>query len=255
MPALKENSKIYILRIVIVAYLFCSPFALLAKEKYVILTEDFPPLSFKIDGEVTGIATEIVKEVFKQANLGASIEVYPWKRTYAYSLQKDNAFVFPLLRNKHREQLFHWIGPILLRTLSVYRLKERTDIVVNNIEDMKKYRTGVVDGESMHQLLLDKGLKKNEHLFPVTQGHQNIKKLFLGRIDLLMQNNINGAWILNKYGHTQDELVPLFIIKEGGYYIGANKDIPKTEVQQLQTALDKVKRAGLVEKIVSKYLK
>jgi len=247
--------KTHIVKIILIASLFFSPAVLIAGDKYVILTEDFPPLSFKNDGEITGIATEIIKEVFGQAKIEAPIEVYPWKRTYAYGLQKDNAFVYPLLRNDKREQLFHWIGPILLRTLAVYRLKERTDIVVNNTEDMKKYRTGVVDGESMHQILLEKGFKKGKHLFPVVKGTQNIQKLFLGRIDLLMQNNINGAWILNKYGHSQNELEKLFIIKEGGYYIGANKGVPIADVKRLQTALDNVKKSGFVKNIVSKYIK
>ena len=233
---------------------FFAPPLLFGAEQYVVVTEPFEPLSYIKEEKITGISTEIVKQVFKQAGIEAPIRMYPWKRSYNYAREKENYFIYSILRNEKREDLFQWIGPILWRTVSLYRLKERTDIVVNSIEDMKKYRVGVQDGESMHQILIGRGFEDGKHLFPVINSNQNMEKFFLGRVDLIYFNNYTGASRLNKFNHSMDEVEKILVLEEGGYYIGANKGIAKEVVQRLQSAVDTVKASGFVEKTVARYL-
>lgn len=233
---------------------FFAPPLLFGADQYVLVTEPFEPLSYMEEGKITGISNEIVEQIFKQAGMEASIRMYPWKRSYNYAQEKENYFIYSILRNEKREELFQWIGPILWRTVSLYRLKERTDIVVNNIEDMKKYRVGVQDGESMHQILIGKGFEDGKHLFPVINNDQNMEKFFLGRVDLIYFNNYTGARRLNKFNHSMDEVERILVLEEGGYYIGANKGVSQEVVQRLQSAVDTVKASGFVEKAVARYL-
>ncbi len=73
--------------------------------------ESWPPFMFKQDGEITGIATDVVRATFKKAGVSLKIQIYPWARAYKTALDKKNTMVFMLYRTPDREELFKWIGP------------------------------------------------------------------------------------------------------------------------------------------------
>ncbi len=62
----------------VILFSFSSPnFA----ETLELVTLQYPPYEYEENGEVKGLAVEIVKEVFKRLDQPISIKVYPWARS------------------------------------------------------------------------------------------------------------------------------------------------------------------------------
>lgn len=221
---------------------------------YTVNTEHLPPFSTYKGGEVGGIATEIVQRVFDQAGVDFTIKAFPWKRAYENVQEDRNSFIYALGRNETRENHFQWIGPIMIRELAFFGLSERKDIVaVDTFEQLQKYKIGVMNGESTHQILLEHGFVEKKNIFPVAKIVQNAKMLFARRIDLIPENNYTIGMQVEAMGHSIDTVKKVFTIMEGGYYIGANIDVPKNVVRRLQESLEKVKKSDFVEELHRKY--
>ena len=64
------------------------------------------------NGEITGISTEIVREIFKRNKLDYSISLLPWNRAYSMAAETPNLGVFSTTRTPEREPLFKWVSPL-----------------------------------------------------------------------------------------------------------------------------------------------
>jgi polar amino acid transport system substrate-binding protein len=52
-----------------------------AAAPYRFVTLDYPPYEYEENGQVKGIAADIIRETFKQMGKEVTIEVYPWARS------------------------------------------------------------------------------------------------------------------------------------------------------------------------------
>ena len=87
-----------------------------------------------------------------------------------------------------RKILFNWVGPISPREIWLFKLASREDIVLRSLEDAKRYQIGVVRKSSSANYLLKNGFSEDKNLQLANLEIQNIKKLFIGRIDLVPFN-------------------------------------------------------------------
>src|SRR3990170_301996 len=113
-----------------------------------VFTEEFPPFSFTENGKITGMSTEVVEAVLKQSKIEFVIESFPWARTLQNTQERTGALIYSLGRQPKRENLFKWIGVIVPANQLVFALKERTDIEITRIEDLRKYRIGTTLGDA-----------------------------------------------------------------------------------------------------------
>ena len=114
-------------------------------EEIHVCTENWPPYYYEINGEIKGISTAIVKAVLKEAGLNYTINVYPWARAYDMALNDKNVLIYTIARTPEREKLFKWVGEITpADSIIAYKLKKRGDIIVKTVQDLKKYKIGVV---------------------------------------------------------------------------------------------------------------
>ena len=242
-------------------YMMCLLIILLSNtafgaEKIRVLTEEWPPYNYVVDGTIVGISTDLVKATLDRAGVDYQMEVWPWRRAYITALEQPNTFLFTTSRTKQRESLFKWIGPLYRRQLHLYKLKSRTDIQVNGLEDLKKYEIGVLRGGSVEEFLKSKGFKEDDHLWPVTTVQQNLLKVFLMRIDLIVGSDMSLSYRLKDSRYKFADLEKVFLLDDqGAYFIAANKETPDEMVQRLQTAFDDLIKQGLRERIRNKYLK
>ena len=84
----------------------------------------------------------------------------------------------------------------------------------------------------------------------------NIKKLFAGRIDFIVDNPLLIAWSLKEKGYRVDEVEQALSIEHptAAVYFGFNKHTDDQVIQQLQQALDTLKQEGGYDMIFKKYL-
>ena len=55
-----------------------------------------PPLSYKENNKITGMAVEIVQATLKELNNHTEIKLYPWARAYRMVMEEKNTLIFRL---------------------------------------------------------------------------------------------------------------------------------------------------------------
>ena len=208
-----------------------------AQQSLQVVTEIFPPYQrYNAQGEIDGWSTRIVSRILSNSQLPYQITVYPWPRTYRIASNQPGALIYSLLRNKKRENLFHWVAPLCNIEMFFYRFSSRQEVSVSRLEDARKYIIGIGRDQPHREFLIDKGFIINENLVEVTSNEQLVKMMKQDRVDLIMASK-NFIKALNaSETRVYEELVPVYFVKEFGQqlYLAANKDTPTETVSILQ---------------------
>ncbi|AKV06173.1 amino acid ABC transporter substrate-binding protein [Pseudomonas fluorescens NCIMB 11764] len=221
----------------------------------VLLTENFPPYNmakngknFAQDENINGIAVDIVREMFKRADITYSLTLrFPWERIYKLALEKPGYGVFVMARLPDREKLFKWVGPIGPDDW-IMLAKADSKISLETLEDARKYKIGAYKGDAIAETLAKQGLKP----IVVLRDQDNAKKLTSGQIDLWATGDPAGRYLARQDGVTGLKTVLRFNSAE--LYLALNKNVPDETVAKLQAALDKLRKEGVVDEIMARYL-
>ncbi len=222
-----------------------------------VLTEEFKPYQY-IDenGKMAGFGIELITLVFQDAGVpmkGGKIHIFPWSRTYRLLLEEKNAAAFLTVRNKKREKILKWVGPLGHREMWLYKLRKRKDITIKSLEEAKAYKIGGYKESADTNYLIELGFSRL-HIVP----HQklNIRLLLGEKVDLISSLELTMIARLKSLGHAYD-IVEKSILLDGryDYYLAINPKTSDDLVHRLQTSLDKLKENGTYDQIKNKYLK
>jgi polar amino acid transport system substrate-binding protein len=221
----------------------------------VLLTENFPPYNmarngknFAQDENINGIAVDIVREIFKRADISYSLTLrFPWERVYKLALENPGYGAFVMARLPDRERLFKWVGPIGPDDW-IMLAKADSKISLETLEDARKYRIGAYKGDAIAMTLAKQGLKP----VVVLRDQDNAKKLVNGQIDLWATGDPAGRYLARLEGVSGLKTVLRFNSAE--LYLALNKDVPDDTVAKLQAALDQMRKEGKVDEIMAQYL-
>jgi polar amino acid transport system substrate-binding protein len=237
-----------------------SPAALAESvDNLTIMTEIYPPYNFKEKGELKGISVDLMVLMLKKLNSKQTrkdILLWPWARGYRAVLNKKNTVLFSTTRTRERENHFMWVGPITSTTISIFARKEKK-IKINSVQDIKKYRIGVVLDDIGEQLLVTAGIPliKLDRMGGVNVILQSIKKLDKDRIEVFSYEENAVKWQMKANGINLNEYEVVYTLKKGELYYAFHKDTPNSFLHKLQNALDEIKNEGEYQKILDKYLK
>ncbi len=231
-------------------------FAATAKaQKLTVFVDNWPPYNFKENGRIVGISTELIEAAMQKAKLQYKLKLYPFKRALITVQKTPNTMLFTVARIPQREDMFSWIGPIHSRKVHLYKLKNRADIQINNVEDIKKYHTGVLSGGSVEQFFITHGFQK-EYYSLVINSPQLLKMLFKERVDLIPGDPLDLAYQMKNLGYKYSELDIVYLLsEEGGYYMVANKDISSTIITKIQKSLEEIMDTEFKDRVINKYTK
>ncbi|WP_030129283.1 ABC transporter substrate-binding protein [Pseudomonas sp. QTF5] len=221
----------------------------------VLLTENFPPYNmakngknFAQDENINGIAVDIVREMFKRADITYSLTLrFPWERIYKLALEKPGYGVFVMARLPDREKLFKWVGPIGPDDW-IMLAKADSKITLESLEQARKYKIGAYKGDAIAETLAKQGLKP----IVVLRDQDNAKKLVNGQIDLWATGDPAGRYLARQEGVSGLKTVLRFNSAE--LYLALNKDVSDETVAKLQAALDQLRKEGVVDDIMGRYL-
>ncbi len=225
------------------------------------ITEQYPPYNFQENGKLQGISVDILEKVWERmgVNLNRSvIQLLPWTEGYERTLKENNTVLFPTARLLQREQLFKWAGPILSGK-HVLLAKRDKNISITAPEDLGKYKIGAIEDDVALQLLLDKGLKKEELILANT-SEPLIEMLDNGSIDAWAYNDMAGIWEIQESGKNASNYEAAYVLGNVDAYLAFNKEVPDSLVQSFQEAIDYIKSnkdaSGLsdYEAILYKYI-
>jgi len=92
---------------------------LLAQEVLNIGCDDWPPYEMKINGELTGYATEIIQGTLKQMNIGISnLKIYPWVRAEKLLFKGKIDALFSSSKSEIREKHCYFPDESLVESVS-----------------------------------------------------------------------------------------------------------------------------------------
>ena len=228
-------------------------------QKLTIYTEEVAPYNFTEGNKIVGVSTEVVEAVMNKAGLDYEMVSYPWARTYKLATERPNSLIFSISRRPKRETTFKWIGVIVPSRHSVFALKSRTDIKIENIGDLRKYTIGTTLGDARETYLLENGFKISDlqRVAGKTANLQNYKKLKLGRIDLWPMSEAIAYYIVRKSGDDPDRQIrKVYLFEEmskGGYYIASSLQTSDDIVKTIRETLEKFKKTTEYQQIVEKW--
>ena len=238
--------------ILILIITFCFTPHLLFAQSIRIWGEIFPPLGYEENGKKAGMVTEIVQYLIQDS--GIQVEKWimaPWARAFYEAKKNPNTLLYSVVRKPDREDLFHWIGPVSDRNIYLFKLRSRTDIVVNSWEDVKKYEVGSLIAGASTENLESHGIRPQKE--PTIE--QNVNKLLAGRVDLTDLLDYSLAFIAKQQGVPYATFEKVWLADDSKkYYVVLNKKTSPKIVDALQNSFEKMKKNGKLQEILNKYL-
>ncbi len=228
-----------------------SPLKTTGKQQtFRIITEEFPPYNYTKNGKITGISTEIVREILKRLGHPDNIELIPWSEGYNLILKNEHTILFSTTRSPQREKLFRWVGPLVPNNV-VFYARKGSGLPVNSLDDAKNIsKIGVYKDDFGEQLLIKKGFT---NLDSVIDNKENVQKLVDGKIDLWAINELTGKHLAQQVG-LADKIENVFLVDKKAMYIAFSKNTPDYIIKKWQAVLDKMHSDGSYARIFLKWL-
>lgn len=234
--------------------LFGSGVALAQRAPLTVVTEEYAPLSFTVDGKLRGYSVDITEALLRRANLPYTLRSYPWARAYDMALTTPNVLIFSLARTAERDKLFHWIGPLARRRVYFYKMAARKDLQVKSLTELKRYTISVNRGDIVQIQLRQLGLEMGKQIDLSDSTVSSLQKMVNGRVDFIVSSEFSLKYLCERAGVPAGELErSLLLSDDSDYYIAASLGTPQPVVDELKRQFEFVKDAGLLTSMSQKY--
>jgi len=193
-----------------------------------------------LNGEVAGLATDKVKNILAKAGLSASFSIYPWARAYKKALHEPNTLIYSIAKSTSRNESFHWLMPVTQYRFGLVKLTERTDILIDDLKDIKHYRFAVQRDDISHEWLQSKGLIEDKHFITCSDIDCSWLLLLNKKVDLIIESPELIVDMLKLYGKAPDSASFIMAIPELAItgYLASNKKITPHILDKLKAAID-----------------
>lgn len=210
----------------------------------------YPPLAYEKEGELMGVAPEVVREI--QAKVGDTnpIHVAPWLRAYEQAQTEPMQAIFAIVRIPKREKLFKWVGPIFGEGDYFFRRKGSL-INVNTMSEARTVpRIAVRRDGYTHQALAAEGFT-NLDIGPSYQS--SYMKLAEGRVDLVLMGERTYYYMVREAGLDPDLFERTDCkFAESAAWLAFSLDVPDETIAKWQKALDELKASGRYDEIMER---
>lgn len=220
------------------------------------ITENLPPLNYQDEQGAQGFSVELLRLMAAQAGLGLELQVLPWARAVQMAEANANSVLFSLTRTPEREAQFQWVGPITRRRILIYRLASRSDLQMQQLDELGGARIGVVRNSAADRSLQAAGLRPGIELEQGLDDATNMRKLLAGRMEYITLLDWAAAWNLRQMQLPYDTLRA--VMEQDAtrsYFYGLRPDADPALVQRLQAALERLRRDGRYERLRQRYFR
>jgi polar amino acid transport system substrate-binding protein len=216
-----------------------------------LLTEDAPPTSFSRDGELQGLAVDVVRALLERTGDSGKIELLPWTRAYHLVQQAPNTAIFATVRTAEREAKFQWVGPLLIGTTSFYSLKSR-NLRFDNLQQAADSGPLAVPKQwYTFETLSARGFK---NLYGVTSQKAMVTLLKHGRVQLIATEDLTLKDELAGGGLRPDQVQAHLPFMRSAYYIAFSPQTDAALVERWRSTLDAMHQDGSFALIFRRWL-
>lgn len=224
-----------------------------------VVTEELPPYNMTVDGELTGMATEVVQAVLNELGEEARIQSMPWARAYDIALNSESVLIYSIARTPQREDLFKWVGIIAPTHWYLFSLPG-TQFNLKSLEGARQYQIATVKKDIGEQYLIGKGFVVGRNLQSSNKYEHNYKKLKAGRVDLWIANELNAHYqVRQARGNQNETVVPQLSLGNlggaNGLYMAFSRNTPDERVERFRQALARIRADGRYDAIAGRWLK
>ncbi len=143
--------------VILIVFIAHTGFAADAPQELLVVRRNgfWPPREMVIDGELTGLHIELVREVAHTLNLSVTFKSYPWKRAiYMLKAGKADAITF-MSKTEEREQFGYFLkGNVISKSqvgFVILRTHEDAIHFSGDLKSMQKYTIGTCRGFSYNE--------------------------------------------------------------------------------------------------------
>ena len=229
-------------------------------------TLDYPPYEYLENGEPKGIAVEIIQEALRRTGVSQVVfEFYPWNRSVHLVRSGNSDLLFNAGKNAARQQWGDYVeSTLILQKYVLFKRKELTiqvnaqfDNVFNNTIAI---RLGYLYGSGVFKQALEGG--KFGEIFYSNSTKQSIDLLLGKRIDFFVGDYLPIMHFINKNNlmdrvdvvkESQDHSKNMEVLIWPTYILFSKKNIKHEYVNEVNSALQKMKADGYVERVLDRY--
>ena len=216
-----------------------------------LLTTEERPVNYLEQGKLTGITTDVVREILKRLNRPIKIEILPWARLMRIAGDHANIVVFTAGRTQERiNQGFHFLGPVTTRKHALWELKENpinirvaSDVINQHLRIgglMKDWRTiywkklgAIVDETTTH--------------------HQSLVKLYHNRVDLWISSDLEAPSACRIIQTDCAEIKIAYVFKEAPSFIMFSKGTSPKIIKEYTATFAAMRQTDFFEKEAEKW--
>ena len=214
-------------------------------DKLYIFTENYGQFNYSLQGRgfehkpefIGGTSTDFVKKLLTEAGLPYRMKLRKWAVSYDRALTRPYYGVYSTARTAAREELFHWVGPIAQYNWVLF-VKKGSNIRINSIEDLKKYKVGGYKGSATTAFLVEQGIEVST----LPNDSVNPRRLNDGFIDVWIASDASAYQLAEDAGYPNIERA--MVIRTVDMYLAMNKSTPREWLDKLETAYEKLVAAG-----------
>jgi polar amino acid transport system substrate-binding protein len=219
----------------------------LCQAELLILGEESPPGEYLDDnGNPAGVTIDLVNDLMLRQGITATINILPWKRAYHIGLHENNIVLLETTRTEERENLFKWVGPILVLNRIIYSMADYGGTLKKTADMQHAGKICVLRGSSNESYLKKLGLT---NIHSVAAPIQCLKMLQANRVQLFYTSEIGMNGLLKEQNLAPNSVKAVFNLKKEYLYLAFSKDISELQIKSWQAALEDAKRDGTVENL------
>jgi len=219
-------------------FILCIPAVFANTPSLVVFTEVSPPYQYQAGDQVSGIATDRVRNIISHAGLTAEFKIYPWARAMLNVERSSRALIYSIAKTPQRENRFHWIAPVARFDLSILSLARRDDIQLDNKLDLEGLSAAAQRGDIAQTWLTSKGLTVGQDLLLCADILCSWQQLKLGTVDIIIEdpNLIESTAELTGLQARDIKVVQPVPALSVVAFLAANGDMEPEIVERLQVA-------------------
>ncbi|WP_215781974.1 ABC transporter substrate-binding protein [Paludibacterium sp. B53371] len=217
----------------------------------VILTEDWPPVTFASAGKADGMAVAVVRAIQQRIGSTDPILVQPFARGYSQLLSNPNVLLFTVGRSPERERLMTLVGPIVVSNIEAYCRQGNAARYRAMGADMFKLHTGAYRSSIFLTTARQAGFNVTDD---VATPEAVANMLLNGRVDIWVDGSVIVPQVMKTIGHDYSEIEPLTILQRLELFLAFSAGTPAETIAAWQEGFRQVKQDGTFARIYKKWL-
>ncbi|POZ62413.1 substrate-binding periplasmic protein [Chromobacterium alticapitis] len=222
-----------------------------AAEPLAVYTDEWPPISFEEDGEVKGMAVELVQQIQRRLHAEQPVRLLPWARAYNFLLTRPNVLLFVLGRTPEREKLMTMVGPVATSAINLYCRKGEA-LALRRLGDklqlqpLTAFRSSIFLAAAKRHGFLN--------IVESADPEQSALMLQASRVAMWSEGDSVVGSVMRKAGLPADAVELLQPLEKIDLYLAFSRGTDREAVQAWEQALREMKRDGSFRKIYLRWL-